>query len=511
MAYLNTPAQPTIQICSDRELHTANGIIAEGAAAETLRLGMRDRENAMSENTMTRRTFVAASAAAAALAATGAAVEPAPAAAEPLFEDMPLGGTSEDIYAPSGRIDPVKAMTDLTRDEIMQMLLDEAEVTEDLVCDDGTVVPALYVRLRNRFNRIGIGVGSQVSTETAAAWQTVMNNWSEEEAEAYLKCPLFKLFTVQDYVSINGGTYEDAEAILTQMASHSLIARFERAGVMQYYVLAPLWGMWEFNMDIFDGDWCNQFNGSLGADFAPAAVQSVRPLCQIVPVGPDVVDGEMAPYSDWHETLDKNELFVLSPCQCRLEKTVTGTNVCKDEHADRTETCISVGEIAQFFLERNIGRQITREEAEASIQASIDAGLVVEQLFSKRCEVICNCHGDCCKLLTAYVALGGAGNMMENISNYDLQYDADTCIGCGACVDRCPMFAISLVDGKCEMNRQCVRCGQCALVCPVQARSLKCKPTEQLIELPDDMFEDYKQFSELRMAEGFIVDFVPEA
>ena len=58
-----------------------------------------------------------------------------------------------------------------------------------------------------------------------------------------------------------------------------------------------LWGMWEFNMDIFDADWCNQFNASLGADFAPAAVQSIRPLCQIVPVGEEVVDGEMTPYS----------------------------------------------------------------------------------------------------------------------------------------------------------------------------------------------------------------------
>jgi len=458
---------------------------------------------------ITRRTFVGAAAAAATVATLGMNVELGQAKAEPLFEDMPLGGTSADIYAPSGRIDAVKAMTDLSKDEIEAMLLDEAEVTEDLVCDDGTVVPALYVRLRNRFNRIGIGVGSQVSTETGAAWATVMNNWGEEEAEAYLKCPLFKLFTVQDYVALNDVTYEDAEAILDQMASHSLISCFKRAGVKQYYVLAPLWGMWEFNMDIFDGDWCNQFNASLGADFAPAAVQSVRPLCQIVPASTDIVEGEVADYTDWRETLAQNELFVLSPCQCRLEKTVTGTNVCDEMHADRTETCISIGEIAEFFLERGIGRQISREEAEASIQASVDAGLVVEQLFSKRCEVICNCHGDCCKLLTTYVALGGAGNMMENISAYNLKYDAEACIGCGACVKRCPMFAITMNDdGTCEMNRQCVRCGQCALVCPVSARSLVAKPLEQQLELPEDMFDDYHQFSQLRMAEGFITDFV---
>lgn len=459
---------------------------------------------------ITRRTFVGAAGVVAATAALGVeAVAPTAAQAEPAFEDAPLGGTSEDIFAPSGRIDPVKAMTDIPRDELDRMLLEEAEVTEDVVCDDGTVVPALYVRLRNRFNRIGIGVGSQITSETGAAWASVMRNWSEEEAQAYLAAPLFKLFTVQDYASLTGTTREDAEEMLDQLASHSLISCFARAGVKQYYVLAPLWGMWEFNMDIFDADWCNEFNASLGADFAMGAVQSVRPLCAIVPASPEVVDGEMAPYTDWHETLAQNELFALSPCQCRLEKTVTGTNVCDEAHAHRTETCISVGEIAQFFIDRGIGRQISRDEAEASIQESVDCGLVVEQLFSKRSEVICNCHGDCCKLLTTYVALGGAGNMMENISAYNLQYDRDACVGCGACVSRCPMFAIALTDeGKCEMNRQCVRCGQCALVCPVSARSLKAKPTEELVELPEDMFDDYKQFSELRMAEGYIVDYV---
>ena len=459
---------------------------------------------------ITRRTFVGTAAAAAVATALGLeAAAPKVAQAEPAFEDAPLGGTSQDIYAPSGRIDPVKAMTDIPRDELDRMLLEEAEVTEDVVCDDGTVIPALYVRLRNRFNRIGIGIGSDITAETGAAWASVMANWSEEEAQAYLNAPLFKLFTVQDYAALTGESCEDAEAILDQMASHSLISCFPRAGVKQYYVLAPLWGMWEFNMDIFDKDWCNQFNAGLGSDFAMGAVQSVRPLCAIVPASPDVVDGDMAPYTDWHETLAKNELFALSPCQCRLEKTVTGTNVCDEAHAHRTETCISVGEIAQFFIDRGIGRQISRDEAEASIQESVDCGLVVEQLFSKRSEVICNCHGDCCKLLTTYVALGGAGNMMENISAYTLQYDKDACVGCGACVSRCPMFAIALTDeGKCEMNRQCVRCGQCALVCPVSARSLKAKPTEELVELPEDMFDDYKQFSELRMAEGYITDYV---
>lgn len=74
------------------------------------------------------------------------------------------------------------------------------------------------------------------------------------------------------------------------------------------------------------------------------------------------------------------------------------------------------------------------------------------------------------------------------------------------------MVAITLGDdGVCVMDQKCIRCGQCAVVCPVGARSLSAKPTEQLIELPDDMIDDYRQFAQIRMAEGYIQDFVGSA
>ncbi|HAZ18749.1 MAG TPA: ferredoxin [Clostridiales bacterium] len=48
--------------------------------------------------------------------------------------------------------------------------------------------------------------------------------------------------------------------------------------------------------------------------------------------------------------------------------------------------------------------------------------------------------------------------------------DADACIGCAACVDECPVNAISDKDGKCEINPdECIECGACADVCPVDA------------------------------------------
>ena len=46
----------------------------------------------------------------------------------------------------------------------------------------------------------------------------------------------------------------------------------------------------------------------------------------------------------------------------------------------------------------------------------------------------------------------------------------EECIGCGACVDACPVGAIAMGDGKAEINADpCIDCGSCAATCPVEA------------------------------------------
>ena len=47
---------------------------------------------------------------------------------------------------------------------------------------------------------------------------------------------------------------------------------------------------------------------------------------------------------------------------------------------------------------------------------------------------------------------------------------SDDCIMCGACVDACPVSAISEGDGKYVIDADaCIDCGSCAGACPVDA------------------------------------------
>ncbi|MGE4587227.1 MAG: DUF362 domain-containing protein [Mangrovibacterium sp.] len=46
----------------------------------------------------------------------------------------------------------------------------------------------------------------------------------------------------------------------------------------------------------------------------------------------------------------------------------------------------------------------------------------------------------------------------------------DRCIGCGSCIDVCPMNAISIVDGKAVIDLdKCANCHACESACPVDA------------------------------------------
>ena len=49
----------------------------------------------------------------------------------------------------------------------------------------------------------------------------------------------------------------------------------------------------------------------------------------------------------------------------------------------------------------------------------------------------------------------------------------ETCVGCGACVDSCPVSAISLNDGKAVISEaDCIECGACVGSCPCEAITL---------------------------------------
>ena len=394
----------------------------------------------------------------------------------------------------------------MSEDEAMARLLDEPVVEQDYVQADGTVVPAVYLMLRNRFNRMGIGMGSNIPGD--GAWDWLMEQFSEDDAQHVLDMPLFEWFTAFDYAQKNDADPDESEAMLADLASRGLIGRAVRAGVAHYHVMTGMYGVYEtfattmdtqFNVDFLAKMW--------GADDS-AGVDYGTPMYHSVPVNTDVVaeqEGAL-PYDDWRAVIARNPTLAVAPCVCRTNKMQLGRG---DPCDHPIETCISCGEEAEYYIENGFGRQITQDEACEIIQNAVDQGMVVDHLYSKAAESMCLCHSDCCMWLGSVRAANGEGDVMAKISNYDLVYDKDTCIRCGACIERCPMQSVSFGDdGFCVMDKACVHCGQCCTVCPVGARSLVAKAPEDRLDLPDDKVGDYLEKAKVRMAKGYIKDFV---
>ncbi|MEE8716662.1 MAG: 4Fe-4S binding protein [Coriobacteriales bacterium] len=405
-------------------------------------------------------------------------------------------------------LDPERVSDEYTNAELDAMILDESPVNGDYTAPNGKTIPAVYLRLRNRVNRIGYGLGSQIEGN-GTEWDFLMRMFSEDDAEHYLEMPMYKDFNAGDYAALTGRTAEEADEILQDMGSRGLLCTRYRSGEPYYHLLTSEWGIWEYNLDrYYEDGFMVDHNNRAGDDMKIEINDNVRPQLNVMPVAKSVIRGEMAPHTSWEEIFKRNEIIGVAPCQCRSRANMLGISAqdCEAEHPK--ETCMIFGDVAKYYIERGEARQLTQQEAIALEIDIIDHGMVPEAQWTKQVDFMCNCKSDCCLILSEYAAANGAGNVMPQVSRYNLVYDKDACIKCGACIERCPMQAIAFGDdGYCVMDAKCVRCGQCALVCPASARCLEAKPSEEWMALPDDMMTDYLDEARRRAASGMLYDF----
>ena len=295
-------------------------------------------------------------------------------------------------------------------DELKQAVLAESEVTSDLTMSDGTVIPAVYVRMRNRINRIGKGIGSIPS---ANGYQMIMELWSEEDAENYLKMPLHQAFTANDYAAKAGISEEKASEILEDQAHRNLIWRMVRGGLPTYALMPYINGFWEF------GELDRVLHGTMedvakfdmlgisGSDPNSNGWDTTFPLFRAYPISKDVVaEGELKPFEDWRAIIKRHKTITVSPCQCRTMWQALGVPYPENHPMN---TCLSFGEMAEYFIENDIGKQITQDEAIAIVEDVISKGMVVEAICAKNPDIICCCHSESCGNLMGWRGANGQG------------------------------------------------------------------------------------------------------
>ncbi len=185
-----------------------------------------------------------------------------------------------------------------------------------------------------------------------------------------------------------------------------------------------------------------------------------------------------------HFVNEANYHFIMDWCICR--------SASKCDHYPIELGCLFLGEAA-MKIDKNLGKNVTREEALEHVAKCREAGLVhligrnkLDTVWLKvgpgeKLLTICNCC-DCCCLwrILPHVSkkIAAKINKMPGVS---ITVD-ESCIGCGTCVDVCFVKAIKIVDGKSVINDTCRGCGRCVLVCPENAISLNIEDIKNIDE-----------------------------
>ncbi|TFF89429.1 MAG: 4Fe-4S dicluster domain-containing protein [Promethearchaeota archaeon] len=183
---------------------------------------------------------------------------------------------------------------------------------------------------------------------------------------------------------------------------------------------------------------------------------------------------EVLPAQTVEEIIEKFDDIAVGNCFCRQYRKMLG-EPCKINAP--METCFTFGKSARHTVEQGFARKISKEEALEILKNTEEAGLIHKAFhngfnINRDENSICNCCKCCCDTFNLWRM--GATPII-NSTNYLSQIDQEICVGCGTCVERCPMDAISLNDDdRAEVNENhCIGCGLCARFCPEGAVSLK--------------------------------------
>lgn len=250
-------------------------------------------------------------------------------------------------------------------------------------------------------------------------------------------------------------------AQLEALARNGLIFRQREKDQRYYHAHQVLVGIFEFQLKRMDQAYAELFE-----EYIPYLIRSFAPIktsqLRIVPVASAIeAKSQVAPYDRIRETIQNATRLAVAPCHCRIELRLMG-RTCT--HPD--ETCLMLDKFARYYIDNDFARPISSTEALQILDVAEENGLIIRPINSQKPQAICCCCT--CGCLKRVAALPNPGEIIG--SSFKSVIDPEACVGCGDCMEICPLQAIEDQDGRCAVNaKRCVGCGLCVKRCPVEA------------------------------------------
>jgi NAD-dependent dihydropyrimidine dehydrogenase PreA subunit len=277
---------------------------------------------------------------------------------------------------------------------------------------------------------------------------------------------------------------KEAESRLYEMSLKGLIYRINSDSKQITYMSNQLViGIWEFHVNDLDPQLIADMD-----EYLPVLMKDAWKVPQLrtIPVNQSLTPKtEISTYEKAEELICKHKKIAVAPCICRREKNMINEGCDAPE-----ESCIVFGKAADYYLGNGLAREIDHQEALNILHNANDAGLVIQPSNSQKAANICFCCGCCCGVLRN---LKKYPKPVELISSpFQVKTDEDLCDGCGICIDRCPMDALTLDKFKSSVDlNRCIGCGLCVTTCPTESLQLTRKADEYQPVVPKTNFQNY--------------------
>jgi len=334
-------------------------------------------------------------------------------------------------------------------------------------------VSNVHEKLRERLDMFPQGFPK---TKSGVELKILENLFSAEDARIALTLRPYPepVSTIAERV---GADQEELSETLYDMSKRGLILRYRESEEIAYYFLAPwMIGIWEFQLKRLNPQNVKLYEKYYEEGMVPLNKTKKVPGFRVIPIQKEIQDSsEIQPFEKVSEIIDSQTRFAVADCICRKEAQMMG------EGCDKLlESCMSFGFAADYCIENQLGREITKEEAKNILLKAEQSGLV--HFSSNHADgkfFMCNCCGCCCKALANITKYDNPAVIAK--SNYYAYVNAETCDGCEACTDRCQVDAIQIEDEIAIIGMAiCIGCGLCVSTCPTESISMIHKDPDSL-------------------------------
>lgn len=351
-------------------------------------------------------------------------------------------------------------------------------------------MPNSYDRLAKYLNTLPAGFPP---TPDGLELRILERLFTPQEAELALHLSLLN----QDVPSIAhqaGLSVEEASALLQEMLRKGLIGATGALSKGALYSISQfVIGFYEGQVNRLDEGVAKLFEEYAPFYFKHSSWKKV-PQLRTIPIKRAIpITHEVLPYMQIEEIVRSNEDIAVRNCVCRQEQQLLGKGCNRP-----METCMTFGSAARNTVEHEIGRMITKDEAMEIVKQAQAAGLVLQPANSQNPMVVCMCCSCCCGVLRHIKADPNPGKLVAN--PFVTQFDPDACIACLACVEICPMAALT-EDAHGEVSfaqQRCIGCGLCVGVCPSEALQMVPKAELEQPRIPKNTVNTYINLSKAR-------------